>query len=216
MSTRARQHLLSPVDHEHTVRQARQPVVQRLMDQRSLSLPLLCHIAGRSPRAHDPAAVVAQRKLRRRDPKVRAVVEGLALDRVGHRLTRLHDTLFVLSGGGRVRRAEDVRVRLAHELIRSATATQRRHEAGADKHEPAFAILEEHALGWIRHEVAHAQTRPLLFRGAVRHRCARLAGHQSPSWLDPLFIGNSALRLIRANPQTPRRHPPAYPPPRRA
>ena len=119
-----------------------------------------------------------------------------------------HDTLLILAGRGRMRRAEQVEVRLPDELLHRVAAAEAGSKAGADEYEPALAILEEHSLPRICEEVTHAPNAPTpLPRGSTTTPSIWIrAHHESRSWLDPFLIGSSALRLIRANPQTARRH----------
>ena len=90
--------------------------------------------------------VVSQRQLGRRDPGVRAVAEGLALDLRHHRLAGADDALLVLEGGGGVLVAEEVEVGLADHLVRLAARRLVSSETLADQEEPAVEILEEHPL----------------------------------------------------------------------
>ena len=79
-------------------------------------------VAGEAERPDDLAALVAQRELRRRDPRLGAVVPRLVLLDVHERPAGAHDLLLVLERLRRVLGAEEVAVGVADGVVRSRAA----------------------------------------------------------------------------------------------
>ena len=151
-----------PVAQRDPVGEPGHGVVERLEGERLLRDDLGGHVPRDPEGPDDLALVVAQRELRRRDPGVGAVAEGLPLDLADDRLAGPDDPLLVLEGRGGVRLAEDVEVRLPENVLHRPVRALVDEESPADDEETAVEILEKDALAREVEEIAHAEALDLL------------------------------------------------------
>ena len=127
-----------------------------------LGLDLSGHIAGDPKRADDLAVLVTQRHLRRRYPRVGAILEGFALGLRAHRLTGVDHPLLIDVRGLGVRLAEDVEVGLADYVRHGAPMREPVDVPLTDGEKPALEVLEVEALLGVSEQVSHAQALDLL------------------------------------------------------
>ena len=171
--------LCEMVHQRQAVGQAGQCVVQGLMGERFFGRNLRGHVAGRSPGADDAPVSIEQRQLDRRDPGIGAVVVCLPLELCAHRLAGIDHALLVLEGGDRVRRAEDVEIRLADYLVEWPPVRQARKKARAHKQKAAIAVLEEDAFLGIRSRL-RMHRRSISSREKARARSDRKSSMTTP------------------------------------
>src|SRR5437763_1720057 len=98
------------------------------------------HVERDPERADDPPILIEQWQLGRRDPRVRTVVERLALDLRDYRLPGPNDPPLILERGSRMSFAEDVEIRAADHLLKRTPLPLSREPTRAHQYKAALEV----------------------------------------------------------------------------